>query len=174
MSIQLEAAKARIATLEEQKRIYSEKRAMRFEELKALVRSEDIPTSYYEWPFEDPTAEQVEQWGVDPVAAAYSKQIVELVKMIEEDKQNEAYQEKIIVETGRGINYVRELDRDILRVVMCEEMWRAAEYKHRMAPIGEHITVLETTFRAHPNHGAIYWMIREDTPTRWRRVKYMY
>ena len=43
MSIQLQAAQARIATLEEQKRIYSEKRSMRFEELKALVRPEDIP-----------------------------------------------------------------------------------------------------------------------------------
>ena len=174
MSIQLESAKARIATLEEQKRIYCEKRSMRFEELKALVRHEDIPTSYYSWPFQNPTVEQLEQWGADAVAAAYSKHVVELVKMIEEDKQNEAYQEKIIVETGRGINYIQELDHDMLRIIMCEEIWRAAEYKHRMAPIGEFVRVLETTFRGHPNHGAIYWMQREDTATRWRRVKYMY
>jgi hypothetical protein len=104
MSIELDAEKVRIAALEEQKRIYSEKRAMRFEELKALVRPEDIPTSYHGWPFEDPTVEQLEQWGADPVAAAYSKNVVELVKMIEEDKRNEAYQEKIILEIGRGIN----------------------------------------------------------------------
>lgn len=100
----MEVEQARIAVLEEQKRIYYEKRAMRFEELKALVRPEDIPTSYDKWPFDNPTVEQVTKWGMDPIAAAYSKNVVELVRMIEEDKQNAAYQEKIIVEIGRGIN----------------------------------------------------------------------
>lgn len=168
------AAIARIAYLEEKKRAWQDQRAARFAELHAIVRRKDIPTSYNVWPYEAPTAEQVAAWNADPDAAAYSKNVVELVEMMEENKQEEAYCDKIIVETGRGIDYIPELDHATLRTIMCEEMWRAEEYKHRMAPIGKEVTVLNTPFRGYPDHGAIYWMIREDTPQRWRRMKYMY
>jgi hypothetical protein len=172
--VMIDAAKQRIADLEHKKQIAIEKRSTRHAELETLVHPEDLPTSYNGWPYEDPTPELLAEWNTNPEAAAYAKNLVELVQMIEEEKQHNAYQKPPVVETNHGIDYIRELDKCTLRIIMCEDIWRAAEYYHRMAPIGKSVIVLDTTFRERPDHGAIYWMLREDTPARWRRMKYLY
>jgi len=174
--IALEAAKRRIAQLEQQKELEKKKRATRRAELEVIVHPEDLPTSYDCWPFTEPTKEQLDVWAKDPVAAEYAKNVVKLVLMVEEDIQSEliAQRKTADVEVIHGVSYTHDLDLCPLHITMCEDIWREYEHKHRMAPIGTKIHVLATPFRKDSSHGAIYWLHREDTPIRWKRVKYLY